>query len=487
MASVRGLAGSLCLLLLACAPGRQVNGLAPHEDQWLELSSPHFTVATDLGEAEAREQVARLERALLALTNAPLPISPVPAIRMRVALMTGLEEFQRLTGRRAAGIATVASAGEPLFIATVGDMQAQELIINHELEHLLQALVVPRAPRWLKEGLADYAATFVFEDGARGPVVAFGAPSPWRAFSWRDGLDLAPYLSDDWSAVDEEEARRAYAVGWLTVDYLLEKRGQEFFAWMHQLGPVGGRVPPLLEAFPGLTLESLREALEQHLRQPNYKKLLFASPPWTGAVSLRRLAPAEALAMLSELVRPGPLQTPAQAEQLAQALALQAVGLDPLEPAAMLVAEPYQPRSGRAERAKACAAAHPADWRCPALAAMAKEASSADKLKSWERAARLGPEVPAALANLARYLTEARQYDRAASVALLALRGAPANPAFLEVLASARAGQGRCEEARELAARAAAIASLHRRGGPAGQGRGLFEKCTPATPPTTPP
>jgi hypothetical protein len=487
MASVRRAIAGLCCLLAACATGRQINGFATHEERWLELSSPHFTVDTDLGETEAREQVARLERALLVLAKAPVPISPLPAFRVRVVLMAEPEALQKLLGSRAAGVATVALGGEPLLIASVADVEAQDEIINHELEHVLQALVVPRAPRWLKEGLADYAGTFVFEDGAHGPVAAFGAPSPGRAFSWRDGTDLAPYLRDDWSAIDEEDARRAYAVGWLTVDYLIDRGGPELFDWLHQLGPVGGKVPSLFEALPGLTLDSLREALEQHLRRRTYKKLLFASPAWTGPVSLRKLAPAEALALLSELVMAGPQQTPAQAEQLAQALALQAVQLDPLEPAAMIMAEPYQPVGGRAERAKACAAAHPADWRCPALAGSAKDGSSADKLKSWERAARLGPEVPFALASLARQLTEARQYDRAASVALLALRAAPANPAYLGVLAFARAGPGRGEEAREVGARAISIASLHRRGRPKSEGKDLFADCVPASPPAAAP
>jgi hypothetical protein len=384
----------------------------------------------------------------------------------------------------------VAVSGEPLLVAAVDDIDHQDEITTHELEHVLQALLVPRAPRWLKEGLAEYASSLQFEDGERGPVVAFGAPKPGRAFSWRDGLDLAPYLRDDWSAVDADDQRRAYAVGWVVTDYLLEKRTPELFAWMQKLGPVPGKVPTLLEAFPGLTFDGLREETEQHLRKSNYKRILYPSPPWTGPVSVRKLRPAEALVALGELVAPGPEQTLAAAQALAQAFVLRAYAEGPLEPAALYAADAYQPEAGRAERAKACAQAHPEDWRCPALGAAVPTLTQAERLKQWERAARLGPEAPAVLGHLARALVdqpkEAQQAARAASVALTALRGAPSNTYYLYVLALARAAQGRCQDARDVSARALGLASLHRRAEVPKWVQGPVEACAEGPPPALP-
>ena len=158
--------------------------------------------------------------------------------------------------------------------------------IAHEYFHILQydlGLVAPSnqivwRPSWLVEGSAVYASTHHAEAHGRSTV-------SWRREAARlawSGLGRplpGPYDRDGDVLTGLDLRIRAYEVGFLAVDWLVERKGEEALMEFFRLG--GGRAE-FAEAF-GMSPSEFVAAFEEHRQQ--------VAPPFEWRVSGRVLDP----------------------------------------------------------------------------------------------------------------------------------------------------------------------------------------------------
>jgi hypothetical protein len=185
--------------------------------QVLGLQSEHFEVTGELREPELRLEVARLER-LRDSFALFLGVEPRPSARIPVVVMApgGPAEFVEDTSGWVAGdISPVLVTSAEFMESSTGLHTASSTA--HELSHLLVRSWIPRLPRWLDEGLAEYVGDANFK---RDDVVRFGR---WQ---WTNDFSVAS-LETMWAwrapITAPGEAGRLYQSAWAWVHYFANR------------------------------------------------------------------------------------------------------------------------------------------------------------------------------------------------------------------------------------------------------------------------
>ncbi|AUX33567.1 MULTISPECIES: lipopolysaccharide assembly protein LapB [Sorangium] len=156
---------------------------------WVELSSPHFVMWTDLDRAEARDALAEFESSYKALEDICFPSDNPDPFRMQIILFARERDFRQFGSRFAVGyfMHKLPSDLEPApTMVMYGSLEDHvRLTFQHELAHHFVAQSIGPAPAWLSEGLAEFYSTFRVQDG----YAYVGSPLPHRSFlkrtSWR--------------------------------------------------------------------------------------------------------------------------------------------------------------------------------------------------------------------------------------------------------------------------------------------------------------
>ena len=206
------LLGSGCGSALRC-PGR--GGVA-----WLELTSPHFVLATDRTPQEAATSLRLFETAYQVLEQLAFesPTHRLPP-QIHIALFRKRAEYLELGRPQTAGefISDVNGMDDEPRIALFGDVYNDtQNVFQHELTHYFIAHSVPNAPLWLHEGMAVFYETLRQQDG----VVVFGMPNPrFLTTVLRKRIPLAQLLQADRAAF-ETDPPRYYGSAWLLVHLL---------------------------------------------------------------------------------------------------------------------------------------------------------------------------------------------------------------------------------------------------------------------------
>ena len=142
--------------------------------------------------------------------------------------------------------------------------RATEDVLVHEYFHVLQgavdmpvAGVYPAWKTWLVEGSADYAMAIHGEARGRTTVDErrFGA-----RYGWSDMGKPLPRETHPSEVADMDTWRLVYQVGFLAVDWLVQRAGEDSILAFFRLG---GDEAAFEQAF-GLTLDEFHAAFEEH-------------------------------------------------------------------------------------------------------------------------------------------------------------------------------------------------------------------------------
>ena len=150
----------LLCALLACARHPR----APDPLAWIELQSDHFTLRTDLGEAEAREVAGQLELVRAALIGASPWRSKSPmAGRLHVIDLASKDELSEFAAEGIDGFVTADAFGERILVMSAERSPEQQTVLKHEMAHVIANEFLVRNPRWVAEGIASYLETMQFD------------------------------------------------------------------------------------------------------------------------------------------------------------------------------------------------------------------------------------------------------------------------------------------------------------------------------------
>ena len=140
-------------------------------------------------------------------------------------------------------------------------------IVLHEYVHHLLNQNLPRVPRWLNEGLAEYYSTFQVE----GAYAVIGRPVVRHLRWWRESesaavLDVLEVEPGSAHSLGGAGAGEFYAVSWGLVHYLLGTPGgpARLAAYLEAVAGGAGSADSLLESLD-LSASKLEEELRRHL------------------------------------------------------------------------------------------------------------------------------------------------------------------------------------------------------------------------------
>jgi hypothetical protein len=380
------------ILLGACA----TSGLIPPSQgghRWLELSTAHFVVRTDLDEDVARGELMRLEALRAALLSAILPDIDLPTGQLPVVILRSGAEWKQVIRPGIAGIMVERVLFKPLILYSAAGVVQDMDLVKHELTHYISRLYLRNVPPWMDEGVAlFFESTRV--DAVRGLAIV-GRPGRRNYAQVRDAImPLAKVLS----YIRAPEDQRFYATSWLLVHYLVYHEPDRFAEYRRLLQSPATAERAWDVAFAGLPLETLEAAVKAYVHNGQYAEIERPFRVLYPLPRLRTLDELEVRRVLALLhlasIGAGPDDAAAQriaAIEIAEALKLDATDV---EANALAVVARNETGLALAERAKAVVASHPDSWLAWTLAAMAA-ASDAERAEAVSKAMSLGASDPA--------------------------------------------------------------------------------------------
>jgi tetratricopeptide (TPR) repeat protein len=418
------------LLAAACAHAPR----SGDPQNWLELRSEHFVVRTDLAEEDARKAVTDMELARTALMGAGWHSNREPKVRTAVVLLASQLELQEFATKSLGGFATSDVFDEPFLAISAEDILAQG-IFKHELTHIINEGFLVSKPRWVNEGIACYLETLEIKRG--GNTATMGKPSLER-LEYLRRKPVARWFTTistggDTLEITGEQGYAFETAAWALVHYFVDAKPEAFDAYLTGLAKGVDSGKAFSDAFPGLHEEELGAAMRSYLKTGRLRIDTLPVKPWSGAISVAQMAPAESFALRADLLRlsPGYASRP----ELVAAEVEKALAADPGNAYALMLKQGSDPA--------AATSAHPDDWRAWYLAALRNEKDR----KFIDQAAKLAPDNPSVLSKLAYAELVAGAYDRGLAAAAHAVDLAPGRSEALDMLAQAYAANSRCDEA----------------------------------------
>ncbi len=164
----------LLVAAVGCAHAPRSSVTASSGPRWIELTSRHFALRTDLGRRQARAALADFEGVYETLEKVAFN-GDAPRARIDVVLFSDADAFGAVAPRGAAGYFMPRQADDPdpqPTIAIHGGMMAASAAIEatqrrfrHELTHRFLEHRLRWTPPWLEEGLAEYYSTLKVSGG----------------------------------------------------------------------------------------------------------------------------------------------------------------------------------------------------------------------------------------------------------------------------------------------------------------------------------
>lgn len=282
----------LGLLLLLAAT------LAPAKDKpenWIEVRSPHFVIATNSSEKQARKVADQFERmrALFRVLFPKLQIDPnSPVI---VLAVRGERDFRALEPQeylakgslRLGGLFLRAADKNYVLMDLDAEGEHPYSVIYHEYTHLLLAKA-EWMPLWMNEGLAEfYQNTDIDESDAR-----LGQPSVQDIRFLRQSrlLPLPTLFAVDFKSPyyhEENKGSIFYAESWALTHYLLVQDYNDRGHRLQQYGDLlaGGTDPLTAAATAFGDLKKLQAELDDYVQRMTFtffkKKVSTDSDPST--------------------------------------------------------------------------------------------------------------------------------------------------------------------------------------------------------------
>jgi len=198
-------------------------------ENWVEVRSPHFVVATNSNEKQARRVADQFER-MRAVFHVLLPKSQLdPAAPIIVLAVNGEKEFRSLEPEvylakgqlKLGGLFLCAEEKNYILMRLDAEGEHPYSVVYHEYTHLLMSKSAEWLPLWLNEGLAEfYQNTDIHEKD-----VLLGQPSIDNIMWLRQNrlLPLPTLFAVDHNSPYYHEEKKGsifYAESWALVHYL---------------------------------------------------------------------------------------------------------------------------------------------------------------------------------------------------------------------------------------------------------------------------
>jgi hypothetical protein len=186
-AAVAAIVGSL-VLPAGCIVQSRLEKPSQSGARWIELSSQHFTLATDLDASEATRTIRTFELAYALLARVVFGDEPAPDFRTEVLAFRSEGEVREflpapLSGRYMTRLANDIEPS-PTMVVYGKLSPANRILFVHELAHRFNHVALGSMPVWFNEGLAQFYST-VRGDltqpqvGALDPDAGFASGSVW--------------------------------------------------------------------------------------------------------------------------------------------------------------------------------------------------------------------------------------------------------------------------------------------------------------------
>ena len=461
----------ICLLLgLGCATGWPTPTPADNPETWVEVRTPHFTVASNGGEKTARRVADQFEQIRFLFSKALLssvrldPGAPILifAAKNEKSLSQLLPEYWARQGQlHPAGLFVPGPEKNYIALRTDTDEEYAYHTIYHEYVHLIINLNFHRIPVWLNEGYAEFLG-YASVSGNNGKL---GQPSgsQLHVLSQNRLIPLEVLFKVDEKSPYYNEANKGtifYAESWALIHYLMldpEKQKAKVLAQYFNLVESGvDSLEAAQRAFGDLS--RLRKELESYTARTTYAEFVVKLPDAqeTKNDQVRTLSAAEAEARL------GDFELYRGQDETARRKLEDAIHLDPNLPAAQESmgyllfreqkreeAEKYFARAVELDSKSALAYFYHAMLE---ISQSVGEKPSEDAVRSLEKAVALNPELAPGWANLAQlYSLDKDTQVKALAAAQRATALVPGDPQFRYNLALVLARVARYDDARKIA------------------------------------
>ncbi|HZD95665.1 MAG TPA: tetratricopeptide repeat protein, partial [Candidatus Sulfotelmatobacter sp.] len=268
------------------------------DQQWVEVDSPHFSVATDGGEKRAREVALRFEqmRTAFGVLFQKVSVNTAPLQIIAFRNSKELRQFAPLYGGKPIELAGFflgngghggpGAGGERQYIAL--DLSAEDNwgTVFHEYAHLLINSNFPPSPVWFDEGFAEYCSSLKMDkkEIALG-LVRPDLPETLGENRWLRLVDLFSVSHD--SKIYNRDDRRSvfYAQSWVTVHYFMSRNMmKQVSAYIRMTQDQHVPVPEAVRRSFGMEPEVLEKGIESYLRSGNVLYFHTPAPPGSDTV-----------------------------------------------------------------------------------------------------------------------------------------------------------------------------------------------------------
>lgn len=335
---------SMLLVATACARDAPLKCPAEGGKPWLELTSKHYVMRTDLGASDAEEALEDFERVYSSIedlwafhdvgnavvafevrdptTGTKRLVDRKPSGRIEIVLFDSRAEFREFDNR-SDGSFTMPDDWDPLpSVVTYADSVGQlHLTLQHEIAHRFIRFYYPQAPTWLSEGLASYYGALQIKGGRAWLGLApyqFGIPAVSAIPSASRLLasdSQTFYLRNDfagqWSDIEIRNQRMCNYAGAHALVQLLKNGGGEYRRrwqnYLFALVEARSAQEAWQKAYGDLPMERLEEDYQALLSARDRAVLTVAYEPHVAKIDhMRTMRPAEVHRLRARLLRRGP-------------------------------------------------------------------------------------------------------------------------------------------------------------------------------------
>lgn len=280
-----------CVLVASLAFARD------KQENWLQVTTPHFTVVCNDSENQARQIADQFERIRLIL-HGTFPTIQDPAVPIMVIAVKDTKDFRSLEPEDylapgqldLAGIFLQAADKDYVLLRSEAGGNHPYATVYHEYTHLFLSGMDENLPLWFNEGLAEfYQNTDIYKTDT-----ILGQVSPYDIYSLRHDhlLPLTTLLAVDRNSPfyhDEQKGSIFYSESWALIHYLETQDARDH---THKIGDyallIGDHVDGVAAATRAFgDLAQLQSALESYIQRLVFRAVRLTNQRDPGEASFK--------------------------------------------------------------------------------------------------------------------------------------------------------------------------------------------------------
>ncbi|HWR35804.1 MAG TPA: tetratricopeptide repeat protein [Clostridia bacterium] len=286
-----------------------VLALPAHAQQWIEVRSPNFVIATDGSDRQAREILNRFEQmrgVFASMFRRTKVNSPVPLSIVAFRSSKDLRAAGPVYNGKAVEVAGFYQQGEDRNYIALDLSSENNSVAFHEYAHTLLNSNYPRTQAWFDEGFAEYYASM--KVSAKDVEIGQAPPSASvlnQANSLTPMVDLFSVAHESNAYNESGHARQLfYAQSWLVVHWIFDNQkmnelGQYFDLSMNRKVPIADAIR---QAF-GMDAKQFDKVIYEYWRagRGTMHRVPAPVPLELPSFTVSKLTDAQALAIVADL------------------------------------------------------------------------------------------------------------------------------------------------------------------------------------------